>query len=101
MILSQEIVSPGEPTRHGIMVRSGQNRKEKAWATNCCSLPISCDFGSDLELMRKNVELVSKKHDFLELKLSLGQSAVQSSSVQFSVHLNCNKVQQFRATRVE
>jgi hypothetical protein len=27
--------------------------------------------------------------------------SVQSSSVQFSIHLNCNKVQQFRATRVE
>ena len=65
------------------------------------SLPMSCDFGSDLELMRKNVERVSKKYDFLELKLFSRQFAVQSSSVQFSFHLNCSKVQQFRATRVE
>ena len=48
----------------------------------------------NLELTRRNVELIS-----LELKLCLGQFTVQFSSVQFSVHLNCSKVQQFRTTK--
>ena len=54
----------------------------------------------NLELTRKNVELVSEKFDFPELKLFFTfYNSVQFSSVQFSVHLNCSKVQQFRTTR--
>ena len=41
-----------------------------------------------LELTRKNVELVSKKFDFLELKLVLKQFTVQFSSF---LYASCNK----------
>ena len=43
---------------------------------------------TQLELTRKNVELVSKKFDFLELKLFLKQFTVQFSSF---LYASCNK----------
>ena len=72
------------------------------WFTNSCGyLALTGQHGNARKLRNScsfktnDIELVSKRFDLIELKFT-----VQFSSVQFSLHPNCSKVQLFRQTRV-